>query len=175
MGIPGPLQSYRLYSYGSSIESLECCPLLRDRNPSNIFAVCLITLNEYDQTLIPRRYQYVSPAHLINRLTSRNLHLLALRVSSFLSLKPDVVLKHWASAKIGRPKSSSADGQDDEVCRIIVDKFEKLGGGEVSYADIARRAWEVGRTGLATKVKALIVIVSYFQSEMLHLVARLRN
>jgi hypothetical protein len=89
------------------------------------------------------------------------LHLLALRVSSFLSLKPDVVLKHWASAKIGRSKSLSADGQDDEVCKIIVDKFEKLGGGEVSYADISRRAWEVGRTGLATKVTVLIVIVVY--------------
>ncbi|KAG1760673.1 Vps16, N-terminal region-domain-containing protein [Suillus occidentalis] len=98
------------------------------------------------------QYQYVSPAHLINRLTSRNLHLLAIRVSSFLSLKPDVVLKHWASVKIARSKSSAVDGEDDEVCRLIVDKFEKLGGGEVSYADIARRAWEVGRTGLATKL-----------------------
>ncbi|KAG1862098.1 Vps16, C-terminal region-domain-containing protein [Suillus subalutaceus] len=97
-------------------------------------------------------YQYVSPAHLINRLTSRNLHLLAIRVSSFLSLKPDVVLKHWASVKIARSKSSAVDSEDDEVCRLIVDKFEKLGGGEVSYADIARRAWEVGRTGLATKL-----------------------
>ncbi|KAG2117327.1 Vps16, C-terminal region-domain-containing protein [Suillus discolor] len=97
-------------------------------------------------------YQYVSPTHLINRLTSRNLHLLAIRVSSFLSLKPDVVLKHWASVKIARSKSSAVDGEDDEVCRLIVDKFEKLGGGEVSYADISRRAWEVGRTGLATKL-----------------------
>lgn len=104
------------------------------------------------------RYQYVSPAHLINRLTSRNLHLLAIRVSSFLSLKPDVVLKHWASVKIARSKSSAVDGEDDEVCRLIVDKFEKLGGGEVSYADIARRAWEVGRTGLATKVKVLLFV-----------------
>lgn len=47
------------------------------------------------------------------------------------------------------------------MCRIIVDKFEKLGGGEVSYADISRRAWEVGRTGLATKVMVLIVLVVY--------------
>lgn len=162
MGVPGPLQSYRLHSYGSGIESFECCPLPRDRNPSNIFSVCIISLHGINEKLILRRYQYLSPAHLINRLTSRNLHLLALRVSSFLSLKPDVVLKHWASAKIGRSKSSSVDGQDDEVCRVIVDKFEKLGGGEVSYADIARRAWEVGRTGLATKVNALVVTVSSF-------------
>lgn len=89
------------------------------------------------------------------RLTSRNLHLLALRISTYLSLKPDVVLKHWASAKIMRSKASATDGDvdgDDEVCKMIVDKFEQLGGEGVSYADIAKRAWEVGRAGLATKV-----------------------
>ena len=43
---------------------------------------------------------------------------------------------------------------DDTVCSVIVDKFQKLGGGSVSYADIAKRAWEVGRPGLATKVSA---------------------
>jgi len=85
------------------------------------------------------------------------MHLLALRISSFLSLKPDVVLKHWASAKIlrSRPTATSPDaeaGGDDEVCKLIVDKFKELGGGDVSYAEIAKRAWEAGRVGLATKV-----------------------
>ncbi|KAJ3996424.1 Vps16, C-terminal region-domain-containing protein [Lentinula boryana] len=105
------------------------------------------------------QYSYTSPTHLISRLTSRNMHLLALRISTFLSLKPDVVLKHWASAKImrtrptagGTGKDSDLDS-DDEVCRLIVDKFKQLGGVEVSYAEIAKRAWEVGRTGLATKL-----------------------
>jgi hypothetical protein len=87
-------------------------------------------------------------------LTSRNLHLLALRISTYLSLKPYVVLKHWASAKIMRSKASATDVDlgDDEVCKTIVDKFEQLGGEGVSYADIAKRAWEVGRAGLATKL-----------------------
>ncbi|OBZ67332.1 Vacuolar protein sorting-associated protein 16 [Grifola frondosa] len=105
------------------------------------------------------QYVQVSPAHLINRLTARNLHLLALRISSYLSLKPDPVLKHWACAKIvrskatatGTGKSAELDG-DDAVCKLIVEKFEKLGGGDVSFADIAKRAWEVGRTDLATKL-----------------------
>jgi hypothetical protein len=101
------------------------------------------------------RYQYASLMHLITRLTSRNLHLLALRISSYLSLKPDIVLKHWASAKIVRSKATAADGEDEGLCQVIVDKFEKLGNGAVSYADIARRAWEVGRAGLATKVRTL--------------------
>ncbi|KAG6377543.1 Vps16, C-terminal region-domain-containing protein [Boletus reticuloceps] len=98
------------------------------------------------------QYQHLSPMHLITRLTSRNLHLLALRISSYLSLKADIVLKHWAGAKIARSKSSTTDAEDEELCKVIVDKFEKLGKGAVSYADIARRAWEVGRAGLATKL-----------------------
>lgn len=100
-----------------------------------------------------------SPAQLTARLTCRNLHLLALRISSYLSLKPDAVLKHWASAKIAKSRpSATGSGKDvelsgdDEVCKLIVAKFKELGGYDVSYADIAKRAWEVGRPGLATKV-----------------------
>jgi len=105
------------------------------------------------------RYHRLSPTHLISRLTSRNLHLLALRISSYLSLPPDNVLKHWASAKILKSKptatGSGKDAElaaDEDVCRSIVEKFDKLGGGNVSYADIAKRAWEAGRAGLATMV-----------------------
>ncbi|KAF8800582.1 vacuolar assembling/sorting protein VPS16 [Phlegmacium glaucopus] len=105
------------------------------------------------------QYNYASPSHLITRLTSRNLHLLALRISNFLKLKPDAVLKHWACAKIlrSRPTTTGTGNNaelsaDDEVCRMIVEKFEELGGVEVSYAEIAKKAWEVGRGGLATKL-----------------------
>lgn len=38
---------------------------------------------------------------------------------------------------------------------MIVEKFEELGGSDVSYAEIAKKAWEVGRAGLATKVSIL--------------------
>ena len=69
------------------------------------------------------------------------------------------MLKHWACAKILRSKpSASGSGKnaeldgDDALCKVIVEKFEQLGGRGVSYADIAKRAWEVGRTALATKV-----------------------
>ncbi len=87
------------------------------------------------------------------------MHLLALRISEFLGLKPDHVLKHWACAKIlksrptvnGTGKGAELSG-DDEICRMIVEKFEELGGADVSYAEIAKKAWEVGRGGLATKV-----------------------
>ncbi|KAI0701369.1 vacuolar protein sorting-associated protein 16 [Cytidiella melzeri] len=101
------------------------------------------------------QYTQLSPTQLIARLTSRNLHLLALRISSFLDLPPSAVLRHWACAKIVRSKSNaSTDSEidDNAVCRSIVEKFEKLGGTGVSYAEIARKAWEIGRTDLATKL-----------------------
>lgn len=66
------------------------------------------------------------------------------------------MLKHWACAKIARSKSLSASGDsdfgDDELCRIITEKFKSVGGAHVSFADIAKRSWEVGRPVLATKV-----------------------
>lgn len=113
-----------------------------------VFRVCISIESFY-------RYIKLSPSQLISRLTARNLHLLALRISSYLNLPPSTVLKHWAYAKIlrSRPTSTSTEaGVDDQtVCDAVVEKFEKLGGAEVSYAEIAKKAWEVGRTELATK------------------------
>jgi vacuolar protein sorting-associated protein 16 len=76
------------------------------------------------------------------------MHLLALRTSDYLNLKPDPVLKHWACAETDEAELNG----DDEICRVTVEKFEGLGGVDVSYAEIAKKAWEAGRTGLATKV-----------------------
>ncbi|TBU22517.1 vacuolar protein sorting-associated protein 16 [Dichomitus squalens] len=108
------------------------------------------------------QYTQLSPTHLISRLLARNLHLLALRISSYLALPPDAVLKHWACAKIlrskpqtsGTGKNADLESGDEALSRVIVEKFETLGRGSsgVSYADIAKRAWEVGRTALATKL-----------------------
>lgn len=95
------------------------------------------------------QYRATSPERLIARLTDRNLHLLALRVSRHLGLRPDAVLKHWACAKVAR------GGDDDDVCRAIVAKFEREGERRVSYAEIARRAWALGRSRLATMVRLI--------------------
>lgn len=101
------------------------------------------------------RYISTSPSSLITALISRNLHLLALRITQHLSLRPDAVLKHWASAKIQRSKPTPDLGggsDDDSLCREIVAKFRSEGEGAVSYAEIARGAYEGGRSKLATMV-----------------------
>ncbi|KAM6503468.1 vacuolar assembling/sorting protein VPS16 [Amanita muscaria] len=117
-----------------------------------------VRFHEVGLPLTYAQYVHTSSSYLIERLTPRNLHLLALRISNYLSLKPDTVLRHWATVKILKSKpTATGSGQDaelgdDEVCRIIVDKFQQLGGADVSYAEIAKRAWEAGRTNLATKL-----------------------
>lgn len=155
--ILGLAQSDRFREHGPSSESSQCRSILGYWHSHHLFTVGIPPL--VTTVLIFPRYNYTSSMHLVNRLTSRNLHLLALRISTYLSLKPDAVLKHWACVKITKSKpSATGTGRDaelqgdDEVCQSIVEKFSKLGGGSVSYADIARKAWEVGRLDLATKV-----------------------
>ena len=159
---PGFAQSERLYQHGSSFESSQRRSGLGHRHSHHIFTVSTWTA-PLVIVLIVYRYNFASSTHLVSRLTSRNLHLLALRISTYLSLKPDVVLKHWACAKITKSKPTATGtgngGElegDEEVCKSIVEKFSKLGGGSVSYADIAKKAWEVGRLDLATKVQRLL-------------------
>ncbi|KAG9024451.1 hypothetical protein FRB95_011464 [Tulasnella sp. JGI-2019a] len=91
-------------------------------------------------------FMHTGAEHLINRLTTRNLHLLALRISEHLHIKPDGVLRHWAVEKI---KRSKPEDEDAVVCQTIVDKFRDAGRA-VSYAEIAQKAWESGRASLAT-------------------------
>lgn len=99
------------------------------------------------------RYISSSPSALITRLLTRNEHLLALRISQHLGLRPDAVLKHWAVARIARAKSDPRDMESDAALRdAIVEKFEREGEKGVSYADIAKKAWETGRIRLATMV-----------------------
>lgn len=165
-----PVQSYRLCDDGTESQGPQCRPILSGRNPSNIYPVSPalpFAVESIKFSPFGCRYTHTSPTHLISRLTARSLHLLALRISTYLDLKPDVVLKHWACAKISRSRASGGSGGasagaagDDEVCELIVQKFDKLGHGDVSYADIAKRAWEVGRTGLATKVISLRALQS---------------
>ncbi|KAL7416492.1 Vps16, C-terminal region-domain-containing protein [Mrakia frigida] len=93
-------------------------------------------------------YTRLPPTHLLTLLTSRNLHLLSLRIATHLSLDPDPILEHWACAKIAK----AAGREDADVCREIVGKLSggKRGEGRGRYAGIARKAWGVGRRGLAT-------------------------
>ncbi len=60
---------------------------------------------------------------------------------------------------------------DEEVSKAIVEKFEKLGGASVSYAEIAKKAWEVGRTRLATMVSHAMSLISSLDTTLEDVVA----
>ncbi len=109
------------------------------------------------QVAIPltyRQYSSSTPEILINRLLARNLHLLALRISVHLQLRPEPILEHWACAKISAATAAGEGGaeQDRELLQAVVGKIAHENGRGVLYANIARRAWQLGRTKLATKL-----------------------
>ena len=58
------------------------------------------------------QYAQLSPSHLVSRLLARNLHLLALRISSYLALPPDAVAPEpdYAYADVCHCPSTTADG-----------------------------------------------------------------
>ncbi|CAG8500529.1 11622_t:CDS:10 [Diversispora eburnea] len=91
------------------------------------------------------QYSKLTPDVLIDRLINRHHHLLALRVCEYLKMRTDRVLIHWACEKI---KKSTDD--EETICRLIVDKLANKPG--LSYAEIAKTAYNVGQPKLATRL-----------------------
>ncbi|KAK0553670.1 Vacuolar protein sorting-associated protein 16 [Tilletia horrida] len=153
---------------------------LRVLNAARAYEIGLpISSEEYQAPApLPSLPHLTGPSALIARLAARNQHLLSSRIAQLLSLRPDAILKHWARAKISRPLplggvvqsangngsgvassstaavSGAVDQADEVVTEAIVRKFEGMWGEgvSISYAEIARVAWGMGRTKLATKL-----------------------
>ncbi len=79
------------------------------------------------------------------------------------------MLRHWASVKISQSRTeidkdtNQPKNDDEEVCQLIVAKFEALGPESsqgVSYSEIAKKAWSAGRTRLATMVRTFFELVA---------------
>jgi WD40 repeat protein len=104
---------------------------------------------------------------LVERLMSRNLHLLAFRVCKYLQMDIDNVLVHWACAKIkasaddtddddyGNTSTSHEGGHgrkgylsDEKLAELIITKVKLKPG--ISFAPIATTAYRHGRRALAT-------------------------
>jgi hypothetical protein len=99
---------------------------------------------------IPLTYgQYVQSSEevIVSRLLSRNLHVLALRISKYLSLDFHGVLIHWACHKI---KVSNEDVTT--LSRTIIEKFREYEHDFFSFTEVAQAAYESGRRNLAIKV-----------------------
>ncbi|CDH59927.1 vacuolar protein sorting vps16 [Lichtheimia corymbifera JMRC:FSU:9682] len=91
------------------------------------------------------QFKRLTPDAVIDILIRRNHHLLAVRIADYLKVRSDKILVHWACAKI---KASNED--EESICRTIVDKLYKKPG--LSYAEIAKTAYNSGQSRLATKL-----------------------
>lgn len=93
----------------------------------------------YDQ------YLRLTPDRLIQRLINRQEYLLALKISEFLRLPTDRIYVHWACQKV----RISSD-PEDAICRTIVKRLNGMRG--ISFEEIARAAFDEGRSRLATEL-----------------------
>jgi vacuolar protein sorting-associated protein 16 len=93
-----------------------------------------------------QEYVRLTPEVLVNRLTIRNHHYLALKICELMNLPNESVLVHWASEKVKRLTTSPAS--DEEIAMTIKNKLRPY--DRVSYLEVAAAAYHMGRRKLAT-------------------------
>ena len=120
-----------------SDEFVTMCEAIRVLNAVRFYEVGLPL--SYEQ------YFRLGPDRLIQRLTNRGDYVLALKVADYLKMPQDRIFAQWASRKV-----RIASGDEDDICKQIVDKLQGQNG--ISYAHIARSAYNEGRVQLATRL-----------------------
>ncbi|KAH7651892.1 Vacuolar protein sorting-associated protein 16 [Dioscorea alata] len=113
----------------------EMCKILRVLNAVRNYEIGI--------PLSIQQYKVLTAPVLIDRLINANHHLVALRISEYINLNPEVVVMHWACAKI----TASAAIQDVPLLETLLDKLKLCKG--ISYAAIAAHADNCGRRKLA--------------------------
>ncbi|CAL1353294.1 unnamed protein product [Linum trigynum] len=90
-----------------------------------------------------QQYKTLTAPVLIARLINAHQHLLSLRISEYLGMNQEVVIMHWACAKI----TASSAFPDAALLEILLDKLRLCKG--ISYAAVAAHADKSGRRKLA--------------------------
>ncbi|KAH7835433.1 hypothetical protein Vadar_026116 [Vaccinium darrowii] len=90
-----------------------------------------------------QQYKLLTPSVLVGRLINAHQHVLALRISEYLGMNQEVVIMHWACAKI----TASLAIPDASLLEILLDKLRICKG--ISYAAVAAHADKSGRRKLA--------------------------
>ncbi|KAM0858443.1 hypothetical protein ACQ4PT_047830 [Festuca glaucescens] len=113
----------------------EMCKMLRVLNA--------VRDPEIGMPLTIQQYKLLTATVLVGRLINANQHLLALRISEYLNLNPEVVIMHWACEKI----AASTAIPDIVLLEGLLDKLRLCKG--ISYAAVAAHADNSGRRKLA--------------------------
>ncbi|KAL5997534.1 vacuolar protein sorting-associated protein 16 [Asimina triloba] len=124
--------------FGSHIQRdrfQEMCKTLRVLNA--------VRNHEIGIPLSIQQYKLLTAPVLIARLINAHHHLLALQISEYLGLNKEVVVMHWACAKI----TSSLSIPDSTLLEVLLDKLKLCKG--ISYAAVAAHADSCGRRKLA--------------------------
>lgn len=108
--------------------------------------------SEIGMPLTLHQYNRLTPEVLVNRLTLRHHHFLALKICELLKLKYDRILVHWACEKIKKlsVNANSILVSDESIRDTIRKKLEPY--GRISYLEIAESAYKIGRKRLATMI-----------------------
>ncbi len=107
-----------------------------------------------------RQYNFLTPHVVLDRLLTRHLYPLALKVCRLLKISDkegeNRVLAHWACYKVGQDDGSTK-GEDDAVVARTISR--RLGHHpRLSYRDIAAKAADCGRKGLAIRYEVFLQI-----------------
>ncbi|KAK1321762.1 hypothetical protein QJS10_CPA03g00634 [Acorus calamus] len=132
----------RAASYGQAF----CSQFQRDRIQEMCKTLRVLNAVRNPEIGIPlsiQQYKLLTAPVLIGRLINSHQHLVALRISEYLNLNQEVVVMHWACAKI----TNSLAIPDADLLAILLDKLKLCKG--ISYAAVAAHADSSGRRKLA--------------------------
>ncbi|KAJ6953935.1 protein VACUOLELESS1-like [Populus alba x Populus x berolinensis] len=132
----------RAASYGQAF----CSNFKRDRIQEMCKTLRVLNAVRDPEIGIPlsiEQYKLLSAPVLVGRLINAHQHLLALRISEYVGLNQEVVVMHWACAKI----TASLAIPDAALLEILLDKLKLCKG--MSYAAVAAHADRSGRRKLA--------------------------
>ncbi|CAN8284876.1 unnamed protein product [Cochlearia groenlandica] len=132
----------RAASYGQAF----CNEFQRDRVQETCRTLRVLNAVRDPDIAIPlsiQQYKLLTAMVLISRLINAHSHLLALRISEYLGMNKEVVIMHWACAKI----TASPSTPDSHLLEILLDKLQLCRG--ISYAAVATHADNCGRRKLA--------------------------
>lgn len=132
----------RAASYGQAFSShfqrdrfQEMCKTLRVLNAVRNYDIGI--------PLSIQQYKLLTPSVLVGRLINAHQHVVALRISEYLGMNQEVVIMHWACAKI----TASLAIPDVTLLEILLDKLKIC--KSISYAAVAAHADKSGRRKLA--------------------------
>ncbi|XP_010271337.1 PREDICTED: protein VACUOLELESS1 [Nelumbo nucifera] len=132
----------RAASYGQAF----CSQFQRDRLQEMCKTLRVLNAVRSYEIGIPlsiQQYKLLTASVLIGRLINCHQHFLAFRISEYTGLNQEVVIMHWACAKI----TASLAIHDAALLEILLDKLKLCKG--ISYAAVAAHADKSGRRKLA--------------------------